>query len=368
MNLKAPFPWFGGKSRVAHLVWDRFGNCANYVEPFAGSLAVLLGRPGTPQTETVNDLDCYLANFWRSISVDPESTAEASDWPVNEADLHARHLWLVNQLEFRERMKTDPEYFDARIAGWWVWGISQWIGSGWCSRPDWTGRTNAGRVDRGIHRKRPMVHGGHTGKGVHAANPGVPSQFGPSRKMPHLGGGHGGQGRGITTERVSGNAGQGVNRQLPHLGDAGRGDDPAASAPGGCGVPDNGSGAGVHADRAVALYAYFAALADRLRRVRVCCGDWTRVLGPSVTSQAVRQWAIENGGDPMLRIALCGYEDEHQMPMGWETVHWKAHGGYGSQAGDRGNENAKRERIWFSPHCLRVGLFSHAIESLEVRA
>jgi site-specific DNA-adenine methylase len=41
--LRAPFPWFGGKSRIAHLVWERFGDVAHYIEPFAGSLAVLLG-------------------------------------------------------------------------------------------------------------------------------------------------------------------------------------------------------------------------------------------------------------------------------------------------------------------------------------
>lgn len=28
--MKSPFPWFGGKSRVAHLVWDRFGDVPNY--------------------------------------------------------------------------------------------------------------------------------------------------------------------------------------------------------------------------------------------------------------------------------------------------------------------------------------------------
>lgn len=43
--VRAPFPWFGGKSRAADLVWARFGNVPNYVEPFAGSLAVLLARP-----------------------------------------------------------------------------------------------------------------------------------------------------------------------------------------------------------------------------------------------------------------------------------------------------------------------------------
>ena len=25
VSLKAPFPWFGGKSRAAHLIWERFG-------------------------------------------------------------------------------------------------------------------------------------------------------------------------------------------------------------------------------------------------------------------------------------------------------------------------------------------------------
>lgn len=201
----------------------------------------------------------------------------------------------------------------------------------------------------------------------------------------------------------------GVNRQLPHLGDAGRGGEPSASAPGGCEVPTKrpilsgrGSGNGIHSDTAnSALLEYMLALAARLRRVRVCCGDWLRVMGPSVTvkhgicgifldppydmrvvssadtgrdgaapsdglyahhdnevSAAVRQWAIENGDNPLLRIALCGYEGEHAMPDSWECVHWKAHGGYGAQRGGRGNQNATRERIWFSPHCLRTaGLF-----------
>jgi hypothetical protein len=400
VTLKAPFPWFGGKSRVAEIVWDRFGDVDNYVEPFAGSLAVLLGRPHGPQTETVNDLDCYLANFWRALGADPLEVAHYADSPVNEADLHARHLWLVNQLEFRERMKTDPDYFDVKIAGWWVWGISQWIGSGWCSRPEWTGRANAARVDRAIHRKRPMIHAGHTGKGVHAENPGESSQFGVDesvhRKIPHLG-----------------DAGRGVARQIPHLGDAGRGvsrvDAVWQARPflttDGQGVhvkrphlSGHGPGIGVHGEAAYsALEEYMFALSARLRRVRVCCGDWTRVLGPSVTikhgtcgvfldppydmrvvsgdeserdgaapsdglysthsndvSAEVRLWALENGDNPLLRIALCGYEGEHAMPDNWECVPWKAHGGYGAQRGGHGNQNAARERIWFSPACLKV--------------
>ena len=92
--MKSPFPWFGGKSRVAVDVWARFGDVPNYVEPFAGSLAVLLGRPHAPKIETVNDLDGYVANFWRAMTKDPEAVAHHADNPVNECDLHARHAWL----------------------------------------------------------------------------------------------------------------------------------------------------------------------------------------------------------------------------------------------------------------------------------
>ena len=306
--MTAPFPWFGGKSRVAGVTWDRFGDVDNYVEPFFGSGAVLLGRPHEPRVETVNDADCYLANFWRALTADPEAVAQWADWPVNEADLEARHLWLVNRVEFRERMKADPDYHDAKIAGWWVWGIGQWIGGGWCSGD-------------------------------------------PAHQRPHLG-----------------DAGMGVHRKLPQLGDAGR---------------------GVHVNRSADLRAYFAALAARLRRVRVCCGDWSRILGPSPTvklgttgvfldppysaeagrdmniyredsgdvAHAVREWALANGDNPELRIALCGYAGEHAMLPEWECFAWKAHGGYAQLGDGQGKENARRERIWFSPHCLSEPLF-----------
>jgi hypothetical protein len=55
---------------------------------------------------------------------------------------------------------------------------------------------------------------------------------------------------------------------------------------------------------------------------------------------------------PRMRIALCGYEGDYDLPDDWECVAWKSRGGYGSQ-NNNGNENPHRERIWFSPHCLR---------------
>lgn len=319
-DLKAPFPWFGGKSRVADLVWAKFGDdIPNYVEPFAGSMAVLLARESTPKTETVNDKDAFLANFWRALRANPEAVAEHADWPVSECDLLARHRWLVSYGAARlELLKKDPEFHDAKIAGWWVWGLCSWIGSGWC-------------VQRG--------------------NGNQPEQ------IPHLG-----------------DAGRGINRKLPHLGNAGR--DVHQKRPH---IATNGKG--IHAGRSDDLFAYFDTLADRLKDVRICCGEWDRVLGESVTikhgitgvfldppyaledrsecysvesdvSAAVRKWAIENGGNPLLRIALCGYDGEHAMPSEWECVAWKAAGGYGSQSDGRGRENCNRERIWFSPACF----------------
>ena len=48
--------------------------------------------------------------------------------------------------------------------------------------------------------------------------------------------------------------------------------------------------------------------------------------------------------NPLMRIALCGYEGEHEMPGDWKVLGWNAGAGYGGQ-------NGKRERIYFSPAC-----------------
>jgi DNA adenine methylase len=96
-QLQSPYPWFGGKSKVAPLVWERFGDVQNYVEPFFGSGAMLLSRPQPfSGLETVNDLDGFIPNFWRAVKADPAAVAAHVDWPISELDLHARHSWLVN--------------------------------------------------------------------------------------------------------------------------------------------------------------------------------------------------------------------------------------------------------------------------------
>ena len=131
-------------------------------------------------------------------------------------------------------------------------------------------------------------------------------------------------------------------------------------------------------------------LATRLRRVRVCCGDWSRVATPSVISCLgvcgilldppyqlegrakvyshedndnvlidVARWAVENGDNPQLRIALCAYSGiEDMFPDDWECYEWKANGGYGTTV----SVNRYKERIFFSPHCKKpqtqLNLFS----------
>ena len=133
--LKAPFPFFGGKSGAAKEVWSALGPVENYIEPFAGSLAVLLARPTPPKDEVVNDLDGHIANVWRSIQLKPDEVVKWASGPVIEVDMHARHAWLAGLREsLTEKLSLDYEYCDPKAAGFWCYGAYNWIGSGWCLR------------------------------------------------------------------------------------------------------------------------------------------------------------------------------------------------------------------------------------------
>lgn len=324
----------------------------NYVEPFAGSLAVLLARPHEPKVETVNDVDGMIVNFWRATSANPEAVAMHADWPVHEADLHARHRSLVGcKKVIAARLEADPNYCNAMIAGWWVWGISAWIGSGWC--------------DDEAPRRMPTLSGvapdrQQIGTGVHGVK--------MRRQTPDLGG------SGSIERGQFVNYGKGINavgyRRMPMLG----------AGSGWNGEPQAHSGKGVHSEtQRTAIYEVFSALSNRLRYVRVTCGDFERILTPSVTwkhgvtgvvldppyegfesiygadsvSARVRDYCLANGDRSDLRIALCGYEGEHDEleSKGWTVESWKAQGGYANRNAD--NDNARRERIWFSPACIR---------------
>lgn len=355
MQLKAPFPYFGGKSRIASFVWDRFGRVDNYVEPFFGSGAVLLGCPWPGHTETVNDSDGLLCNFFRALQYAPDEVAAHADHPVNELDLHAWHRALVSSRNsITEQLINDPKFYDAELAGQWVWGISQWIGTGWCPP---AGAASA---------KTP--HLGNAGLGLHCRSiaRGRTKDGGLWKARPSLGNGVNSQGNGVHQT--------GLSRQMPHLGSSEHG------------TTHQGIN-GLSYAPAGALYEYFRALSARLRQVRVVCGDFARILGPSVTWrhgitavfldppyadgehtityagggnvwERVTHWCEENGDHPQLRIALCGYEGTWTAPADWQAVKWRTPGGYGSQGNGHGRENAKREIVWFNRSC--VGAEQHS--------
>lgn len=358
---KTPFPWFGGKADAADAAWAALGDVDHYVEPFAGSLAVLLRRPHpcnrTYYSETVNDLDGLLCNAWRAIAADPDAVAAAASWPVCEADLHARHLALVKWRSERqlEHLMADPEFFDARMAGWWLWGQCSWIGSGWCAG---TGPWVVGEDGRITKRTG--------GGGVH-------------KKLPHLG--SDGHNRPQLRE-------PGVSRQLPHLGDNGQGVNRPQLREPGVGVEPE-----YHTMTMPELRRWLGYLSARLRHVRVLNGDWTRAvtsgalqslpvrqgghagvfLDPPYSDEMrrsglyaqdsgdvadeVRAWCLANGDNPRYRIVLAGFAAEHGEleSAGWRAVEWYR-GGF--LKGGMANQSAKgtgqrEERLWLSPHCLR---------------
>lgn len=292
-RIRTPAPYFGNKRHVAGEVWRRLGDVRTYVEPFFGAGAVLLYRPDDHRggREIVNDADGLLANVWRALKADPEAVVRHACDPVIEVDMAARQSVLVaRRAELAAQLRADPDFYDARLAGWWLHGQSATIGSTWCD--------------------------GHTGP------------------------------------------------RLPSLG----------------------SNSGVHAQCGPDRLRW---VGQRVRKVKVACGDWARLQGRSTLGLVkggaghtgvfldppygegvsyfaedgdiagdVWRWACEVGDDPRLRLAVCGYEDGRDVPDGWTVYRWdanKRHGGAGfanRSAKGAGRARARRETIWFSPHCL----------------
>ena len=333
MNLKAPFVYFGGKSMIAHLVWQALGRPKHYFEPFFGSGAVLLARPDympDQDIESVVDKDGFVANVWRALQANPDAVAKVCDWPVNHADLAARKAALIRRLPaLLPDLIADDKFYDVELAGYWIWAASCWIGSG---------LTSPGQISH------------LTGGGI-----------------PHL---------------TRGGMGVHAPGQRPHLTDGGRGVHAMGQRP-----QEAPGGADVRDPYQTNLWPWFRALSARLRYVRVVCGDWSRVCGgdwqdkngtagfffdPPYSIEAgraesiydqesgtvahdVRAWCLERGDRPSHRIVLAGYEGEGHEELeahGWRVKAWKTQGGYGKIGKGRGLDNRHRERLWFSPHCL----------------
>lgn len=76
-TVKPPFAYYGGKTTLAPEIATLLPRHDHYIEPFAGSLAVLLAKPQS-SWETVNDLDDLLVNFWRVLRDRPDELAHVA--------------------------------------------------------------------------------------------------------------------------------------------------------------------------------------------------------------------------------------------------------------------------------------------------
>ena len=306
--LAAPFPYFGGKRRAAPTIWCALGDPSGYVEPFAGSAAVLLARPGFKgrRVETINDADGWLVNVWRALQLSPHETAAHAFGPVAEIDYHARLAWLQERRtpDLVAWLEGDPEAHDPKAAGWWLYVVACGIGDPFGPGP-W-------RV--------------------------IDGKLTDTRKLPHLG-----------------DAGKGVNRKLPHLGDAGKGAlisyfDKLARRLHRvritCGswervVKPSVVRSGTGGDGARALF---------LDPPYATSGDLYAATSEGISDE-VRDWCTTNTNG--MRVVLCGYDTEHDalLDHGWEVIDGKAGGGAGYSTN---SANGRRERLWLSPGCIRT--------------
>lgn len=372
---KAPFPWFGGKSKATPLVWRLLGDVDHYVEPFCGTMAVLLERPHPVNrayhSETVNDADGHVVNAWRAIQSHPEETAEAASWPVSECDKQARQIAVLKWHDDRvvDLLAGSAEWCDPRMAGWWLYGVCCQIGA-FAGDGPWAADPVSGRIVK-------------QGRGP-AREPGV------SRYLPHLGD----DGIGVNRPQLRE---PGVSRNRPHLSGNGRGVNHAGTREPGVGEPPE-----FHPVTMPELVRWFRWLSARIRHVRIVNGDWARVVttGASHTigvrmgdghagifvdppydstqragglysaghddgsvAAQVREWALRAGDNPRNRIVLAGYDTEH---VALETAGWTCHewftdgyltGGMGNvgQGEDDDGHQQGRERLWASPHCQTPG-------------
>lgn len=123
--MKPPIAYYGAKVTIAERIVRLLPAHEHYVEPFAGSLAVLLAKPPS-RMETVNDLDRDLMTFWRVLrdrplelervcALTPHSREEyeaAYELDIADDMERARRVWvLLSQGRAGTLRKTGWRYY-----------------------------------------------------------------------------------------------------------------------------------------------------------------------------------------------------------------------------------------------------------------
>lgn len=314
MTLKAPFPYFGGKRRAAPLIWEALGDPGGYIEPFAGSAAALLARPAVSgrRIETLNDADGWLVNTWRAIRWAPDEVAHHAAWPISEIDYHARQAWLQERRDDRlvSWLEGDPEVFDAKAAGWWLYVLACAIGDPWL-KGSWRvvdGHLVKGDAGQGVRRVLPHLGGG---RGVHRGHDTTGTHEEQVRAYMRT--------LAARLERVRITCGSWERVLTPTLLRTRSGGDPVT------GVlldPPYSTSHDVYAETEAGI------------------------------SCRVREWCHTAPND--LRIVLCGYDNEHDdlLDAGWRVIQGESGSGSGWS---KNRANGRRERLWLSPACHHAG-------------
>lgn len=299
-KLMPPFPYYGGKRRIGDFVWSAIGEVETYIEPFFGSGAVYLSRPRSHffngiKTEIINDKDSHVVNFWRSIKNDPQTVIKYADWPANHVDLVSRRKTVVMTYDYlAEKLENDKtgEWFDPKLAGYWLWVLSTWIA---INPKDGSIKTET----------RPNLHENAL-YGFYIRD-----------RIPEF------------LMKIS----ERLQRTKIYYGDWDVVCEMASSYDGPVGIfldppydPQTG------------------------RSMRIYATDSESV------SSMVKSWCLKNGSNPNYRIVLTGYDGEHNEveSQGWSVYKWSSRGirtGSGGSA-----DRKWLERIWVSPYCLRPNL------------
>ena len=289
------FPYIGGKYTIAPEINRRFDEIDTRIDAFTGSSSWILASPPVKH-EIVNDLDGYVVNYLRAVKYAPEEVARHLDFPRAELELIAYHHYTRDKFpELVARLGGDPDYYDPILAARWAYVMAH-------------------KYDPSLNKSGGwLVHDGR-----------------------------------LIYERGAGRIRGSLNSRPSLL-------------------------ARLVKERRVSEYV--AALSERLRNVCIFWNDFEVVAGKAkqpelgvvgilldppyprhlhnydydtdgadVWHRAAR-WAVANGDNPRLRIAVCGYNDADSdalFPSGWARFVWRRSGI---------GKNKDRECVWFSPHC-----------------
>ncbi|WP_302271897.1 DNA adenine methylase [Brachyspira aalborgi] len=320
LKIKAPFFYFGGKSMIAELVWKLLGkDIKRYFEPFAGSLAVLFAREkdtNTLYSEIVNDLDCLLINVWKALKYASHEVALLCCDPSSQLLYWQRICYIIKHKDFLlERMLKDDEYYDIKLAAYWIYCKSSEIGAVAIDKTDINDIYNS--IDNGITRGRIQLlrsNGIHS-KCTHLYNP-----YSVTRcKLERL------------TLWFSQIQSVLENVKITCL------DWKRLFNEGSHWQDDNSSSnIGIFFD---------PPYGDIERRKSLY-----RIDSYSVAKE-VNDFCVKNAYKKTYRIVIAGYEGEHNNleNYGYTKYYWKAQGGYGNINSNYKNKN--KERLWASYSC-----------------